>query len=144
MSACRSKRATSWIGVPAWTSQLAQVRRRSCGVQGAIPARFTAVAKPFLTLAMRSPSWLQKTQVVYRDEPRAVLLIGLENAVDDADREVSVPVQRGAEPMNESHRAGSRLWACPRAVRAPAPLDGIKGDAQSAVESLAVMLEVIA
>jgi hypothetical protein len=62
MSACRSKRATSWIGVPAWTSQLAQVRRRSCGVQGAIPARLTAVAKPFLMLAMRSPFWWQKTQ----------------------------------------------------------------------------------
>ena len=85
-----------------------------------------------------------RVQVVYRDEPRAGLPIGLENAVDDADREVSVLVRRGAEPMNESHRAGSRLWACPRAVRTQVPLDGIKEDAQSAVESLAVMREVIA
>ena len=61
MSAWRSNRAISWIGICAWANQLAQVRRKSCGVQGGIPVRRTAAAKPFLILAMRSPCRVQNT-----------------------------------------------------------------------------------
>jgi hypothetical protein len=39
--------------------------------------------------------------------------VGLENAIDDANVAMGVLVQRRAEPMDEGHRAGSRLGACP-------------------------------
>ena len=65
-------------------------------------------------------------------------------AVDDADVEVGLWVERGAEAMDEGH--GARPCTRPRAgaMRAQMALDGIEEDAQGAVEDLAVVLEVVA
>ena len=46
--------------------------------------------------------------------------------------------------MDEGHRAGSRLGSRAGAAAAQVLLDGIKGDAQGAVEGFPVVLEVMA
>jgi hypothetical protein len=57
---------------------------------------------------------------------------------------MGVLVQRRAEPMDEGHRAGSRLGTGPMTGLAQVSLDCIQDDAQSAVEPLALKLEGVA
>jgi len=70
--------------------------------------------------------------------------VGLEYAVDDADMDVCVQVERGAEAMDEGHRGGACIRPHARAVRTQVTLDLVEEDAQGAVERLAVMLDVVA
>ncbi len=85
-----------------------------------------------------------RVQFLRCDEACAALWVGLENAVDDADVKMGVLVQRGAEPMDEGHRAGSRLRSRAGAAAAQVLLDGIEEAAQGAVEGLVVVLEMVA
>jgi len=64
-------------------------------------------------------------------------------AVDDADMEMGVLVERRAEAMDEGHRTGTCIRPCARALRTQMALDLVEEDAQGAVERLAVMLEVV-
>jgi len=85
-----------------------------------------------------------RVELLHLNEPYAVLGVRLENAVDDDDVEMGMLIQRGAESMDEGHCADSRFEVRAGAAGAQASLDGIEQDAQSAVERLAVVLEMIA
>ena len=70
-----------------------------------------------------------RIEFLHFDEPCAVVLIWLENAVDEAEVKMGMLIERGAEPMDEGYRTGSPHWACPRAVIAQVLLDGIEESA---------------
>ena len=78
------------------------------------------------------------------DESHPVVRIWLEYAVDDADMKVRVQIERGAEAVDECHRAGPRIRPRAWAMCAQVTLDLIEEDAQRGIEGLAVTLEVIA
>ena len=83
-------------------------------------------------------------QLIHRDKLHPAFRIGREYAVDDADMKVRVRVERGAEAMDEGHRAGPGIRPGTRAVRTQMAFDLIEEDAQSGIEGLTVMLKVVA
>jgi hypothetical protein len=84
-----------------------------------------------------------RIELRYLDEPYPLPGVGLEYPVDDADMEVRVQIERGAETVNEGHRAGACIRSRARGVRTQMVLDLVEEDAQGTVERLAIMLDVV-
>jgi len=85
-----------------------------------------------------------RIQLLDREEAYLVLRIGLEHAVDDAAMEVSMQVERGAETVNEGHRAGACIRPRTWAMRTQVALDLVEEDTQGSIEGFALMVKVIA
>ena len=58
--------------------------------------------------------------------------------------EMRVQIERGAETVNEGHRAGTCVRFRVRALRAQMTLDLVEENTQGAIEGLSVTLEVVA